>query len=54
MVRFDQFVDRDRFGIVHSEQDIDGGINAHVMDKGADGVIAYASIRFMLRKLCNQ
>ena len=33
-------VDGDRFGIVHSEQDIDGGINAHVMDKGADCVIA--------------
>ena len=33
-------VERDRFGIVHSEQDFRGGINAHVMDKGADGVIA--------------
>jgi hypothetical protein len=33
-------VDRDRFGVVHSEQDFDGGINAHVMDKGADCVIA--------------
>jgi hypothetical protein len=33
-------VDRDRFGVVHSEQDLDGGINAHVMDKGADCMIA--------------
>ena len=52
MVRLDQaqageigdrpplIVERDRFGIMHSEQDIDGGINAHVMDKGADCVIA--------------
>jgi hypothetical protein len=27
-------VERDRFGVVYSEQDLDGGINAHVMDKG--------------------
>jgi hypothetical protein len=32
-------VERDRFGVVHSEQDLDGGINA-VMDKGADCMIA--------------
>ena len=52
MVRLDQaqtgeisdrpplIVEGDRFGIVHSEQDLGGGINAHVMDKGADCVIA--------------
>jgi hypothetical protein len=33
-------VDRDRFGVVHSEQDLGSGIDAHVMDKGADCVIA--------------
>jgi hypothetical protein len=32
-------VDGDRFGVVHSEQDLGGGIDAHVMDKGADCVI---------------
>jgi hypothetical protein len=31
-------VEQNRFGIVHSEQDLGGGVNAHVMDKGADCV----------------
>ena len=39
-------VDRDRFGVVHSEQDLGSGIDAHVMDKGADCVIACLSVAF--------
>ncbi len=33
-------VERDRFGIMHSEQDFRDGINAHVLDEGADCMIA--------------
>src|SRR6202023_1923428 len=44
-------VERDRFGVVHSEQDLDGGINAHVIDKGADCMIACLDAQKQARAL---